>query len=69
MFNAIPETLVTNRSMRMDDDIAAHPSKAEKRLSIYMFPLLPRADDSSKFYNAVNFIATSQKAHDFRKKA
>ena len=52
-----------------------HPSKAEKRLSIHILAYWrSRLDNHTlthrqEYYNFLKFNATSQKAHDNRKKA
>lgn len=46
-----------------------HPSKAEKRLSIYIFLNVLTLFNAQKFYNFLIINATSQKAHRIRKKA
>jgi len=48
---------------------ARYPSKAQKRLSNYMFARRAYSTPPQKFYNFLIFNATLQKAHPVRKKA
>lgn len=63
--------------MRMDDAQSSqihrsrldHPSKAEKTLSIVYSAACLNHAHYQKYYNFLKINATSQKAHDLRKKA